>query len=87
LSTSATSNHGQSWVDGQPDELLEGNAAKPAREQLTLIQIFEDLRGCGYDGGYDALLRYAKRWAKQHGKATAGTTVSGSDASSCRKNW
>ena len=53
------------------DELLEGNAAKPAREQLTLIRIFEDLRGRGYDGGYDALRRYAKRWAKQHGTATA----------------
>src|SRR3974377_1696563 len=53
------------------DELLEGNAAKPAREQLTLIRIFEDLRGRGYDGGYDALRRYAKRWAKQHGSETA----------------
>src|SRR5215470_854745 len=42
------------WT-GALDELLEGNAAKPAREQLTLIRIFEDLRGRGYDGGYDAL--------------------------------
>ena len=57
------------------DELLEGNAAKPAREQLTLIRIFEDLRGRGYDGGYDALRRYAKRWAKQHGRATAAAYV------------
>jgi transposase len=57
------------------DELLEGNAAKPAREQLTLIRIFEDLRGRGYDGGYDALRRYAKRWAKQHGTATAAAYV------------
>src|SRR5258707_2476664 len=57
------------------DELLEGNAAKPAREQLTLIRIFEDLRGRGYDGGYDALRRYAKRWAKQHGRAMAAAYV------------
>ncbi len=28
---------------------LDSNAAKPAREQLTLIRIFEDLRGRGYD--------------------------------------
>jgi predicted transcriptional regulator len=27
--------------------LLAGNAAKPAREQLTLIRIFEELRGRG----------------------------------------
>src|SRR5712671_6534854 len=31
------------------DELLAGNAAKPAREQLTLIRIFEELRGHGYE--------------------------------------
>jgi hypothetical protein len=29
-------------------------------EQLTLIWIFEDLRGRGYAGGYDAVRRYAK---------------------------
>ena len=37
------------------DELLASNAAKAAREQLTLIRIFEELRGRGYDGGYDAV--------------------------------
>ena len=37
------------------EELLVGNAAKPAREQLTLIRVFEELRGHGYDGGYDAV--------------------------------
>src|SRR6476659_2822547 len=43
------------------DGLLAANAAKPAREQLTLIRIFEELRGRGYDGGYDAVRRYARR--------------------------
>src|SRR3984885_8011289 len=42
------------WTE-ELDELLEGNAVKPAREQLTLIRIFEELRGGGYDGGYDAV--------------------------------
>src|SRR6266850_951656 len=42
------------------DGLLAGNAAKAAREQLTLIRIFEELRGRGYDGGYDAVRRYAR---------------------------
>ena len=27
-----------------------------------LIRIFEELRGRGYDGGYDAVRRYAGRW-------------------------
>ena len=57
------------------EQLLVANAAKPAREQLTLIRIFEELRGRGYDGGYDAVRRYARRWAKQHGQATAAAYV------------
>src|SRR3974390_1036322 len=57
------------------DDLLGGNAAKPAREQLTLIRIFEELRGRGYDGSYDAVRRYARRWAKHHGQATAAAYV------------
>src|SRR5215469_13532580 len=52
------------------DELLELNATKPGREQLTLIRIFEELRGRGYEGSYDVVRRYARRWAKQHGQAT-----------------
>ena len=57
------------------DDLLSGNAARPPREQLTLIRIFEELRGRGYEGGYDAVRRYARRWAKQHGQATAAAYV------------
>src|SRR4051794_10365854 len=57
------------------DELLASNAAKAAREQLTLIRIFEELRGRGYDGGYDAVRRYARRWAKERGQATAAAYV------------
>jgi hypothetical protein len=30
------------------DGLLAANAAKSAREQLTLIRVFEELRGPGY---------------------------------------
>src|ERR1051326_3733399 len=54
------------------DDLLAGNAVKPAREQLTLIRFFEELRGRGYDGGYDAVRRYARRWAKERGQSTGG---------------
>src|SRR4051812_5374782 len=57
------------------DDLLEGNATKPFREQLTLIRIFEELRGRGYDGGYDAVRRYAGRWAKERGQSTAAAYV------------
>jgi transposase len=57
------------------DELLTSNAAKAAREQLTLIRVFEELRGRGYDGGYDAVRRYARRWAKERGQSTAAAYV------------
>jgi hypothetical protein len=43
------------WME-ELDSLLASNSAKPAREQLTLIRLFEELRGRGYDGGYDAQL-------------------------------
>src|SRR5215204_3251400 len=57
------------------DDLLAGNATKPAREQLTLIRIFEELHVRGYDGGYDAVRRYARRWAKERGQSTAAAYV------------
>ena len=57
------------------DGLLAGNATKSAREQLTLIRIFEELRERGYDGGYDAVRRYARRWSKERGESTAAAYV------------
>src|ERR1700738_2468738 len=57
------------------DELLAGNASKAAREQLTLIRLFEELRGRGYEGGYDAVRRYARRRSKERGQSTAAAFV------------
>src|SRR5579871_2918645 len=57
------------------DGLLAANAAKPSREQLTLIRIFEELHGRGYDGDYDAARRYARRWSKERGQSTAAAYV------------
>jgi hypothetical protein len=51
------------------DQPLSQNEAKSSRERLTLIQLFEELRGRGYDGGYDAVRRYARRWAEERGQA------------------
>jgi transposase len=62
------------WTD-ELDRLLADNVTKPAREQLTLIRVFEELRGRGYEGGYDAVRRYARRWAKERGHSTAAAFV------------
>jgi len=62
------------WTD-QLDELLLANEGKAARERLTLIRLFEELRGRGYGGGYDAVRRYAGRWSKERGQSTAAAYV------------
>jgi transposase len=62
------------WRD-QLDGLLLANEGKPARERLTLIRIFEELRGLGYEGSYDAVRRYARKWRAERGAATTEAYV------------
>jgi transposase len=57
------------------DRLLTANATSAARERLTLIRLFEELRGLGYAGGYDAVRRYARRWSREHASQTAAAFV------------
>jgi transposase len=59
----------------QLDSLLAANEGKPSRERLTLMRIFEALRDLGFDGGYDAVRRYAKSWRKERGAAAAQAYV------------
>jgi transposase len=60
---------------GQLEQFLSANANKPSRERLTLIRIFEELRGLGYEGGYDAVRRFAKSWSQTRGAVTAQAYV------------
>src|SRR5438094_6602071 len=62
------------WRD-QLDALLLANEEKSARERLTLIRIFEELRALGYEGSYDAVRRYAKVWRAKRGAAMAEAYV------------
>jgi transposase len=62
------------WT-GELDRLLASNEGKASKERLTLIQIFEELRGLGYEGGYDSVRRYARSWAKARGTAMADASV------------
>ena len=62
------------WQD-QLDGLLLANEQRAARERLTLIRVFEELRGLGYEGGYDAVRRYARVWRTARGAATAEAYV------------
>jgi transposase len=62
------------WHDDL-DRMLLANEGKAARERLTLIRVFEELRGLGYEGSYDAVRRYAKKWRVERGAATAEAYV------------
>ena len=57
------------------DEMLAENARQPKRDRLALIQIYEYLRNRGYDGGYDAVRRYANGWSKATQAASASAYV------------
>ena len=57
------------------EELLLANEARPDRERLTLIRLYEELRERGYDGGYDTVRRYAKAWRQERGSATVQAYV------------
>ncbi|HEY8213326.1 MAG TPA: IS21 family transposase, partial [Methylocystis sp.] len=59
----------------QLEGLLSENEAKASRERLTLVRLYEELRGLGYDGSYDAVRRYAKSWRKERGAALAQAYV------------
>src|ERR1700735_930293 len=54
------------------DQLLASNESKQRRERLTLIRVFETLRGLGYEGGYDAVRRYVREWQRGRSASSAG---------------
>src|ERR1700761_7730335 len=62
------------WKE-QLDRLLAANVEAPARERLTVLRIFGELRASGYEGGYDAVRRYAGAWAQTNASATANAFV------------
>ena len=63
------------WKDETRSAAGEQREQASARERLTLIRMFEELRALGYEGGYDAVRRYASAWRKEHASATADAYV------------
>jgi transposase len=57
------------------DRMLMANTVSAARDRLTLIRIFEELRASGYEGGYDAVRRYARTWSRDHAGQAAQAYV------------
>ena len=63
-------------MDGDARRTVASERGQVGARALTLIpHFFEDLRGRGYEVGYDAVRRYAKRCAKERGQSTAAAYV------------
>ena len=62
------------WRD-ELDRMLAENARQPKRVRLTRIRMFEELQTLGYQGGYDAVRRYAASWARSEREASAAAYV------------
>ena len=62
------------WRD-ELDRMLEANEAKGKRERLSLLRICEALEDLDYDGGYDAVRRYAKAWRWRRSASAAQAYV------------
>lgn len=50
--------------------LLKADSSKPRREQRTMMALFEELQREGFDGRYDSVRRYAKKW--REGQSESG---------------
>ena len=76
------------WQDAL-DQMLVSNEAKPGRERLTLIRLFEALCGVGYEGGYDAVRRYARVWQRSRAATSVGAFVplSFAPGEACQFDW
>lgn len=49
---------------------LSNDAKKPRREQRTGMVLFEQLQREGYEGGYDSVRRYIKKWRDRSSSST-----------------
>ena len=49
-------------------EILEKESNLPKRERRSTQRLFEELRGCGYDGAHDSVHRFVKAWRTEHAR-------------------
>ncbi len=54
---------------------LEANGKRTRRDRLTLTAIWRKLCNEGCEAGYEAVRRYARKWAAQQGGGVAGAYV------------
>ncbi len=71
------------------EAMLETNEKRSKRERFQLTRILDDLRREGYEGGYDSVRRYAKRWreARTTGLANAFVPLRFAPGEACQFDW
>ena len=62
------------WVE-ELERRLEANEGKGRRDRLSLVRMYEELAVLGYDGGYDAVRRYAASWRRRRSGSDAPAYV------------
>ena len=62
------------WAE-ELERRLVANDRLSRRERLGLIRVFEDLRGLGYQGGYDAVRRYDQARRRRQGTGASDAFV------------
>jgi transposase len=55
------------WVEALT-EILEKEGKLPKRERRSTQRLFEELRGCGYDGAHDSVHRFVKAWRNERAR-------------------
>jgi transposase len=50
------------------DKFLKENLNRPKRRRMTAQRVFEILQGEGYEGVYDGIQGYAKKWQEERGR-------------------
>lgn len=57
------------------EALLEEDWQRPKKRRFTARRLLEVLQGEGYDGGYDSIQRYVKKWRVKQGKVSKSAFI------------
>lgn len=71
------------------DAMLIANEKRARRDRYRLTRVYDDLKREGYDGSYDAVRRYARRWreARSGGIAQAYVPLSFAPGEAYQFDW
>lgn len=71
------------------DAMLVANEKRARRDRYRLTRVYDDLKREGYDGSYDAVRRYARRWreARSGGIAQAYVPLSFAPGEAYQFDW